>query len=205
MPARKTNFLRKVQRYIQHSKEQMHYRNAQTTQGEKITLWGILICGISLFLPWGSSFDKNTSAWANDISSFYSFSPSVGFVGFFVLIIILSCAFFLLSTKKKEQIRFLMHIRVSESLYCLCSGIIICILSLQSYFFIQWLKTFSANIMYEKWITLCLTGSIIMCIWSYILKSEYRKNIKWSYIHDSEKKEYSPEIKTNKDNMKFPF
>ncbi len=205
MSRKNPHIVRKIQKFIYQRAEHLSFRSAHLTFWSKITLFWIFITFLSLFLPWVNSLDGIMSTSQNKLDSFSSFSWYIGHVWFLILCILTLSAFSIFSIVRKEKIRFFMLIQISDTLCCLCSSVIIFILSIQSYFFINWLQLFSANILYGKWIILSITGALIIFTWSIIMRNEYRKNIKGSYISEIDKKIQDLQIDEQKDNMKLPF
>ncbi|MDA9129099.1 hypothetical protein N9J72_01315 [Candidatus Gracilibacteria bacterium] len=205
MSRKKNHPTRKIQRFIQKLGEQISFRGSHMTFGAKITLFGIILSGVSLFFSWVHSFDGIIGLGGSEPESFSSFSSYTGNTGFFILSIILLCAFSILSTKRKEKIRFFTLIQISDIICCVFGSIMILILSLQSYFFIQGLQAFSSQILYGKGIIFCITSAIIMLIGALIMRQEYRKNIKGSYIRNGEENLENQDTSSKKDNMILPF
>lgn len=69
---------------------------------------------------------------------------------------------------------------------------------------ISGLQKFSVNIIYWKWIMLCITGAIIMFVSSILLQKEEEKSV-GSHIHEGKNMSHNPHEKSIKDNMKLPF
>lgn len=205
MVRNKTPISRKVQKYLQSTYEQVSFRNAYLTLGSKLVLIALCIIAISLFLPWMSSTESISSTGNMNSLSLWSFSLQLWYVGFFVLSLLILSSFSILSTVRKEKIRFFIFIQISDILCCLGSSIIIFILCLQSYFYVHGLQMFSANIFYGKWLILCLSGTLVMFTGSLIMRSEYRRNVKGSYIHEQSARNYWEFSEETKNNMKLPF
>ena len=205
MSRRPTSISRNVQKFIYTKKQRISFKAAYLTNGSKIILFWIIICGVSLFLPWVTSMGGIT-AWSwSESQSFSSFSWVLWRVGVLIFFLLSCMSFSILSIAKKEKIRFFLLMNISDTLLCLCSSLIIFFLCIQSYLFIGWLQIFSSNILYGKWIILCMTGAIILFIGSIIIRQEYRKNIKWSYISELSEPEKNQDTTESKDNMKLPF
>ena len=205
MPRKHTYSLRSIQRYIHFKKQNITFKTSHLSLGSKISLFGSFICFISLFFPWLSSYDGVNQWELNSLQSFGSFSSILWHVGFFVLIILWIIFFLLFSVSKKEKVRYIILLQFSENLMCLWGSLMIFLLCLHSFFFISWLELFSSGILYGKWIILCITGSIVLLIGSIVMRDEYRKNIKWSYISELVPEQTQGQLDLKKSNMKLPF
>ena len=205
MTRKHTYNLRSLQRYIHFKKRNITFKTSHLSPGSKIALFWSFICFISLFLPWMSSFSGINQGGVNNIDSFGSFSSILWYIWFFILILLWIIFFLLFSTSKKEKVRYIIMLQFSENLMCLWWALMIFLLCLHSFFFISWLELFSSGILYGKWIILCITGSIVLLIGSIIMRTEYRKNIKWSYISELYPRQDSTQNTTEKSNMKLPF
>ncbi len=171
----------------------------------KISLLWAWICFISLFFPWVSSHWTIISSWDLQIESFVSFSNVLWRVGFFIIITLLIIIFSIFSIQKKEKLRYLSLIHISEYLSLISGSIFIFLLSIHSFLLISWLQLFSSNIIYGKWIILCITWSLVIFSWALLVKQEQRKNTKWSYINDNKTNPLHMWTHKEKDNMKLPF
>lgn len=171
----------------------------------KISLLWVLICFLSLFMPWVDSIWTIISSGSLQINSFMSFSSVLWRIWFFITITLAIILFSLFSIQKKEKFRYFSLIHISDYFSVISWSIFIFLLSLHSFLLISGLQLFSSEVIYGKWIVLCITWSIVMFIGALIIKQEHGKNIKWSYINDS--KTQAPQtlqIKEKK-NMKLPF
>jgi len=196
---------RLLQKHMQNIKEQIYFKTSHISQGWKFALLWIFLCFISLFLPWISPLDTIISCGYSDTPISSSFSWLLGGIWFFILLSLSLMSFSLFSIKKKERLHFFSLIELSDISACFLWSIFIFILSLHSFFLVIGLQFFSVNILYGKGIILCITWSIIIFIASLLLKQEYRKNIKWSYISELKNTWQKLKLEEKKDNMKFPF
>lgn len=194
-----------IRKNIYKFKKLIIFKSSHISFWWKISLLWVLICFISLFFPWVWSLWTIISSGNLQIESFMSFSSVLWRIGFFIWITLLLIIFSLFSIQKKEKFRYFSLIHISDYISTLVWSIFIFLLSIHSFFLIWGLQLFSSNIVYGKWIVLCLTGSFVMFFGVYIMKQEYRKNIKWSYINDV--KAQWPDIGNirEKNNMKLPF
>jgi hypothetical protein len=137
--------------------------------------------------------------------SFISFSALLGRIGFFILITLMLIAFSIFSIQKKEKFRYFSLIHISDYISLLAWWAFIFLLSVHSFFLVWGLQLFSSNIIYGKGIVLCITWSLVILSGALIMKQEYRKNIKWSYINDIKASWQQGLENTEKNNMKLPF
>lgn len=96
-------------------------------------------------------------------------------------------------------------IQLTDWICALYGSMLIILLCIQTFLFIGGLQTFSGNILYGKGIILCITGAIVVLFGSLLLKKEYRKNIKGSYMSELRSGENMSEENEQKNNMKLPF
>lgn len=197
--------LRKIQKYIQETQNAIKFKTSHISTWWKIVLIGSLVTFFSLFIPWISPLDTVISCGYSDIPTSNSFSKLLWWVWFFIIIILAIISFSLFSIQRKEKLHFFSHIRLPDMISALLGSILIFILTFHSFFIISWLQFFSVNILYWKGLILCITWSIVIGIWALIMKKEYRKNIKWSYISEVKKTENLVMESEEKHNMKFPF
>ncbi len=197
-----TRFLQKHTLYIM---EQIRFKTAHITQGGKITLIGTFICFFSLFQPWIDALESIVSSRVSPIVSVSSFSWLVWYVGVFILLTLGLIIFSLFSIRKKEKFHFFSLIHIYDDVCAFYGSLFMIILCLQTFLFIGGLQVFSWNILYGKWIMLCITWSVIMLFWSFLLKKEHRKNIKGSYMSELRGNDKSRSGEEEKNNMKLPF
>lgn len=205
MSKQKHELIRSVQRYVHFSRKHLSFKAAHITIWGKIALFGIFICCISLFFPWVSSFDGISDWWPSRLKSFLSFSILLGYIWFFILIALIVSIFAIFSIQRKEKLHFFTHIQLSDHNSWILSAVFIFLMCFHSFFLIRGLQIFSANVLYWEWIILCITGSIIMFIWSIMMKKEYRKNLRWSYSSEAHIQDQNELIDQGQDNMKLPF
>lgn len=205
MSQRKTKLLRIFQKHSQKIGEKIRFKTAHITLWGKISLLWSIICFISLIFPWISITDTSFMHGEGSAPIASSFSSVLGGVWFFILWAICIIMFSIFSIQKKEKLRFVSMIQLSDQLSAFFWSILIFILAFHSFILISGLRFFSISINYQKWVILCITGAIIIFIWAYIMKKEYRKNIKWSYISNIESSPEKLIVTEQKNNMKFPF
>lgn len=205
MTYRNKKILRLIQKKLTYIYEKIYFKTSHITPGGKVTLVGIILCFISLFMPWISTLGNLSTNTTSNFWTASSFSGLIWNVGFFILFALIVVSFWVFSIEKKEKLHFLSLMRFNDRVSALIGSIFIFIMSLHSFLLISWLQYFSMNILYGQWIILCITWSIIIWIWAYIMKNEYRKNIKGSYISELRPWAHSEQQEEEKNNMKLPF
>ena len=200
-----TNTLRFMQKKIVKLQENILFKTSHISFGWKLALFGIIICFISLFMPWWGAFWNIIDSENIENYSFNSFSSVMGYVGYFVLLWLCLMFFAITSIKKKQKLKYFSLIEIRDYSSCIITSIVIFLTSLHSFFITTGLTLFSSNITYWNGIILCMTGSIVVFIWGIVIRWEHRMNIKWSYINDTHKTNQESVFKEQKDNMKLPF
>jgi len=200
-----TQTLRFFQKKIQSLQEKIIFKTSHISTWGKLSLFWVFICFVSLFISWGWSFWNTISSENVKIYDFSSFSPIMWYIGFFILSWISLAAFSISSIQKKQKFKYFSLLELRDYSCTIIVGLIVFLWTLHSFFIIIWLKIFSSNITHSNGIILCMTWSIIMIIWGIVIRKEYRMNIKWSYINDSERSPHFSEHKDKKGNMKLPF
>ena len=201
---RNTRFIRMIQKYILKIQEQILFKISHISPAWKISLIGVLLTLFSLFQP-SVTAQESIIQGITPIKSVWSFSALLGYVWFFMFCILWAISFSILSLKRKEKLFFLGMIRIDESFVTLYGAIILCILSIQSFFFISWLQVFAANVMYGKGIIFSFIGIIFLLYGSYLFKKEFRKNVKGSYMSEVVGNKNFELEQQEKSNMKLPF
>ncbi|NDK10132.1 hypothetical protein GW846_05145 [Candidatus Gracilibacteria bacterium] len=205
MASKNKKIIRAVQKNLGIIQEQLRFKTSHISDGGKISLAGVSISLVSLFIIWVNSEVSIVSSGNTQISGVNSFSALVGYTGFFILLILGFICFSIFSIRKKEKFHSFSLIHIYDFAACFYGSILIMILCLQGLFYMRGLQTFSSDIGYGKGIILCITGAIVILIGSLILKKEYRKNIKGSYTSEIKNQDYGSELEPNRDNMKLPF
>ena len=201
--------IRFFQKHLTEIQKSLSFKLSGLTTGWKISLWGIIICCISLCIPWivfVSTWDIEEIS--SKISSTHSFSALIGNSWLFVLLWLIISLFFLFSSSKKDTLYSATSL--SYRIHSLLFWVAIFTLysAIHSLLIIKWLQTFSSNITYWKWLILCITWSIILLFWAVRLKNDSKKDIVWAYIHSTEKNNTKTKegiIDDWRDNMKLPF
>ena len=201
---RHTRIIRIIQKYILKIQELVSFKISHISPAWKISLIGVILILFSLFQPWVTA-EESIIQGITPIKNVWSFSALLGYVWFFMFCILSAISFSILSLKRKEKLFFLGMIRIDESFVTLYGAIILCILSIQSFFFISWLQVFSANVMYGKGIIFSFIGIIFLLYGSYLFKKEFRKNVKGSYMSEVVGNKNFELEQQEKSNMKLPF
>ena len=160
-----------------------------------VLLWSILWI-ISLFMSWVINNDKWHS-W----NSFNSISWNIWYI---LIIIILIVVFTILSINYKEKIELYSNISIKNYTIVIFSWILIIIFGIISLSFINWFDIFFKNITYWNWVILSMTAWIIILIWWFIIRKEYKSN-NVAVILDEMSKVRNEKKQAEKDNMKLPF
>lgn len=200
-----TNTLRFIQKRIFRLQEKIIFKTSHISTGGKLALFWVLICFISLFISWGWAFWNIVDSENIENFSFNSFSIVMGYVWYFILFWLTLVSFAICSIKKKQKLKYFSLIELRDYSCSIITALMIFLAALHSFFATKWLQLFSSNITYSQWIILCMTGSIILFAWGIVIRSEYRMNIKWSYINGTSRVPQESEFKEKKDNMKLPF
>lgn len=194
-----------IKKHIYQIKKIIIFKSSHISFWGKTALLWTIICMISLFFSWAWSPWVIVSSWNLQIDSFTSFSNILWRIWYFILITLWLIIFSLFSIERKEKIRYFTLIHISDYISVLIWSIFIFLLSIHSFLLVWGLQLFSSSITYWNGIILCVTWSLVMFAWSCIMKHEYRKNIKWSYINDISTTPENRLNNTQKDNMKLPF
>ncbi len=200
-----TNTLRFIQKRVVKIKEKIIFKTSHISTWWKLALFWIVICFFSLFISWGWAFWNIVDSDNIENFSFNSFSPVIGMIWYFILLGLALVSFAICSIKKKQKLKYFSLIEMRDYSCSIITAIVIFLATFHSFFITKWLQLFSSNITHGKWIILCMTGAIIIFIWGIVIRSEYRMNIKWSYISDTSRSPQEPQNKEQKDNMKLPF
>lgn len=200
-----SKFSRSIRRFLYFWKRATKFKLSYASNGEKIGFFGIIICFLSLFFPWISSLDGIAGDINGSVESFWAFSKILGFTWVFIFLTLLVVGFSIFSIRRKERLRFFSLVHISEYSSCLIWSLFISILCIQKFFLISWLQVFSSNILYGKWIILCLTWSFFILIAAIIIKTEYRKKVHGSYIYEERELRNIENTPEDKNNMKLPF
>jgi len=171
----------------------------------KLCLFWVFITFVSLFTRWGGAFWNIVEAQNIENFSFTSFSSTMGYIWYFILLWLIIIIFSVCSIKKKQKLKYFSLIEVRDYSSAIITSIVIFFTAIHCYFITQWLQLFSSNITHSNGIILCMTWAIIIFIWGIVIRSEYRMNIKWSYINDTSRSPKEFDYKETKDNMKLPF
>lgn len=199
------NTLRYLQKKILKIQERIIFKTSHISLWGKIVLFWSVLCFISLFFSWGWTYWTLVRAENIENYSFNSFSAILWFIWYFILSLLALIVFAVSSIKKKQKIKYFSLIEIRDYNCSIISSAIIFFAALHSFFITFWLKLFSSNITHSHGVILCMTGAVIMFFWGIVIRSEYRMNIKWSYINDSHRVGWDSEFKEHKDNMKLPF
>lgn len=185
---------RKIKWFLMKIFSIFRFRSVYLHLSEKIILlWNILLF-ISLFQKWVLRDNSDTS-W----NAFNSISGNIWYP---LVLGTLMIFFFILSKNNQKKLK--LHSNISFQNYSLMwffwiFSIISIVIALS---FIHWIDTFSKDIIYWNGLILWLTWWIIITIWSYLMRSHYKKkNIE---IFISETWEVKEKI-SNKNNMTLPF
>lgn len=171
----------------------LKFKTTNFSRNKQLGLIWIIIWIISLFLDWVISplITINNGAfnwvtWVNWI---------------IIWLTLLFLTFILFSTNKKEKLKLTTSLSFKDSSVIVSLWFLIVILSLSSLYAINWLKVFSSEVFYGKWVIFSLISWILILISWIITKCEYDKDQK-VFLNDSED---NTSKEASKDNMKLPF
>lgn len=204
----KQSTIRFFQKHIMQIMDFIKFKVSTLTIGEKISLWALMICSFSLFIPWIRFISNWDSTLSPELSINNSFSSIIWNSGVFIGFGICLGLFFLFSTKNREKIHSLIPVSRKVHNIIFYIALYIITISLHTIFMIIWLQTFAANIVYWKWIILCLTGGIILLFWALQIKKDISKSKKWTYLNEAYNSHSlwdSQESEDKRNNMKLPF
>lgn len=170
------------------------FKSLNLTISKKIVLIWIIIWFISLYLPWIKDISKLIS-W----NSFYSLTWNIGFILVFILLLPI---FIIFSTNYKEKLKLYSDLSIKNHFLVITTGFIIVSFSIISLSFINWLHTFFENIVYWKWVILCMTAWFIILLWWIMMRKEYYSDSSEIILN---KLNQDREKLKEEDNMKLPF
>ncbi|MDD2515593.1 MAG: hypothetical protein PHF46_01985 [Candidatus Gracilibacteria bacterium] len=170
---------------------------------KKISLIGVLISFISLFLNWFNLTNEKISG--------NSFSLNSGYVGFVIILFLFVCSFMLLSNNSKEKIKTKMSIFFSDYAIITFSGIVIFFLTIVIFNSLRGMIKFTQGIEIGNAIIFEIIGSIFMIAGGIFSYKENKKEIlNRLYIENNKSMEDFEEYKdilnkTSDKNMKLPI
>ena len=180
-----------------------NYRYCELSIGTKISLFWILICSFSLFLPWMESLDGISKLPSGNLSE-NAFSIFAWRAGFFLIILFLFVIFNMISKKRKERFTYFSLVDMPESILILFTALIVMMISLQYFFIISGYQVMSQNIIYGRGIILSTTWSLLLFLGYYFLKKSRKKQNSWSFWYENSGEIFEKHA-NNPDNMKLPF
>lgn len=158
--------------------------------------WNVILI-FSLFMNWSITNNPYTENIAFSALSWLSW--------YVLLIISLVSLFLIFSNNKKEEVKLNLPIKINEISFLTHSIILQTIILFLVFFFIRWLYTFSANVVYWRWIIFAFLWIALNIIWLFFMLKNYdQEKEKVLFANESSQ---SNEIKKNleKNNMKLPF
>lgn len=189
--------------YIVETISKLNYRYNELSAWTKISLFWVLVCTLSLFLPWIESLDGISSLPSGKLNE-NAFSIFAWRVWFFLIILFLFVVFSIISKKRKERFKYFSLVDAPESVLVLFTSIVVMIISLQYFFIIWWYQVMSQNIIYGRGIILSTTWSLLLFLWYYFLKKSRKKQNSWSFWYENSEEIFEKHA-NNPDNMKLPF
>jgi len=200
---------RSIKTYLYKIQKIIAYKISSLQVWGKISLFGIFICCVSLFFPWVIfTWNSDIDQISRSVESATSFSALVWNSWFFITLSLGISLFSLFSYTTKKKIHSLTTLSYKVHTILILISCIILYTSIHSLLMIGWLQTFASNIIYGKWIILCITGSFILLIWGLKLRKDIKNNTAGIYINDTKDIHSTPINEKNdevKDNMKLPF
>ena len=179
------------------------YRYWDLDLGVKVSIVWMMVCLVSLFLPWIQSLDTVTplSSWRLTENAFSIFA---GYIWYIMLLYIIWVLFMLLSERKKQKLKHISFFNIPDNILILYTFFLFSILCLQYFFIIWWFQHINQNIIYWKWLILCTSGSFLIFFWSLLVNKTKQKSSTASYAYDGNEDPYIPQEKKSK-NMELPF
>lgn len=171
----------------------LKFKTSNFSRDKQLGLIWVIIWVISLFLNWIHSPLITVNSGA--------FNWVTGVNWIIICLTLMFLIFVLFSTNKKEKFKLTTNISFKDSSLIVSLWLLIIILSLSSLYTINWLKIFSSEVFYWKWIIFSLISWILIIISWILTKWEYDKNQK-IFLNDSED---NTSNEASKDNMKLPF
>jgi len=170
------------------------FKSINLTISKKIVLLWIIIWFVSLYFPWIKDVSKYIS-W----NSFYSLSWNIWFI---LILVLLLPIFIIFSTNYKEKLKLYSDLSIKNHFLVITTGFLVISFSIISLSFINWLHTFFENIIYWKWVILCMTAWFIILIWWIMMRKEYYSDSSEIILN---KLNQDREKLKEEDNMKLPF
>lgn len=189
--------------FIAENLSRVHYRYNELSIGTKISLFWILVCTISLFLPWVESLDGISvlPSWNMSENAFSIFAWRTWF---FLIALFLFVVFNMVSRKRKERFKYFSLVDAPESIMVLFTSIVVMLMSIQYFFLVWWYQIMSQNIIYGRGIILSTTWSLLLFLWYYFLKKSRKKQNSWSFWFENSEAPFQKHAH-DPDNMKLPF
>lgn len=191
--------IRQIMRRIQ---EKLIFIFSHLSWGSKLALFALALCFVSLFIPWFSIQSETLSTTPLATNAFSRILWYIWFLYFFLICINI---FYIISIKKKSELRNISGISFSSTRVTQWMSIFMIFSSIHMYFIIQGMLYFSSQISHEKGLILFITGAMLVWFSWYFLRKEEKKHISGSYSHAYNSKEIPENPTDTAKNMKLPI
>ncbi|MDD3303028.1 MAG: hypothetical protein PHN31_05710 [Candidatus Gracilibacteria bacterium] len=188
---------RKVKRQLLHVIDLVKLKGLNLTLPKKIILSGNVIGFFSLFFRWVDS----TSSISDNIGG--AFSSLAGKTGLSLLIVHILVFFLIFSKKNKDKLKLSIDSHIKDFSLVIISGVIITILGINAFFYVDGLQHFSSDIIYGPGVIAEISAGIMIIVGGFLLRSDFYKNINKVYINESEDEEQDQVDEES--NMSLPF
>lgn len=188
---------RKVKRQLLHVIDLVKLKWLNLTLPKKIILSWNVIWFFSLFFRWVDS----TSSISDNIGG--AFSSLAWKTGLSLLIVHILVFFLIFSKKNKDKLKLSIDSHIKDFSLVIISWVIITILWINAFFYVDWLQHFSSDIIYWPWVIAEISAWIMIIVGWFLLRSDFYKNINKVYINESEDEEQDQVDEES--NMSLPF
>lgn len=179
------------------------YRYLEMSNWAKMSIFAAILWIIWQFLPWIQSLDGATPIFDTRLSA-NAFNSITWYIWYLVVALLLFVVFSLISSKRKERLKFFSLVDIPDSIIVLYTSWLMMIISIQYFFIIGWLQNLSQNIVFWSWLILS-TSSWIILLFGYLLLQNLKHKKKWATLW------YETDVSNFKKhgnsewNMKLPF
>jgi len=151
---------------------------------------------LSIFMPW-------FSLPYNDLDSQTAFSRILWITGYLIILSSVINLFLIFSTSLKKKLKLFLNLTTNEKNLILIINSILLLIIINSALTIKWLNLFSNDIVFYTGITISITATLIMVLWSYMNYLKNEDNY-WNLISVNESHSETINIKKD-DKIKLPF
>ena len=188
---------RKVKRQLLHVIDLVKLKWLNLTLPKKIILSWNVIWFFSLFFRWVDS----TSSISDNIGG--AFSSLAWKTGLSLLVVHILVFFLIFSKKNKDKLKLSIDSHIKDFSLVIICWVMITILWINAFFYVDWLQHFSSDIIYWPWVIAEISAWIMITIGWFLLRNDFYTNINKVYINESEDDEQ--EQMDEDSNMSLPF